>query len=597
VTIVEFSDFQCPFCAIAEPTLARVRDAYGPDTVRIVWKDNPLPFHPNARSAAEAAAGVYALAGNEAFWRFHDLAFSGQKSLGEESYVAWAQQAGVRDPRAFQSGLESHLWAGKVDAAVSEARELGAVGTPWFFINGVRLAGAEPFQAFQNVIDMQVIAARTKIAGGTPADRVYAVLSKENISTQRADRDDDEDDTKTVFKVPVGSSPSRGDPGALVTIVEYADYQCPYCSRVEPTLRELRASYRDKLRFVFKDEPLTFHARAEPAAEAALEVRAEKGDEAFWAMHDRLLEGPRDLSDDALAQLAASVGAQADKVRVAISKHAHKAEIDADVESAQDFDATGTPHFFINGRRLAGAQPKDAFVAIIDEEVKKAQALIDAGAKRGTLYDALTKDGKGPPEPERKDANALPASDPARGPSSAKVTIHEFADFQCPFCARAEATLKEISKNYGNQVRFVWHDLPLPFHENAMTAARAGREAQRQRGDRAFWDLHDKWLSEGAGLARGELDGDARALGMNMVKWRAALDGDAHKDAIDADRDAAEALGFSGTPSFLVVPAGAKSGYSIVGAQGYARFHEIVERALGEAGGAGLARAPSQGRP
>src|SRR5579883_2357708 len=101
VTIVEYSDFQCPFCSRVEPTLKQVRDTYGPDKVRIIWKSNPLPFHQNAKPASEAAQGVFAMAGNDAFWKFHDNAFKNQGSLNTDSYVKWAQEAGVKDANAF----------------------------------------------------------------------------------------------------------------------------------------------------------------------------------------------------------------------------------------------------------------------------------------------------------------------------------------------------------------------------------------------------------------------------------------------------------------------------------------------------------------
>src|SRR6185437_2221998 len=166
-----------------------------------------------------------------------------------------------------------------------------------------------------------------------------------------------------------------------------------------------------KVRLVFKNEPLPFHRRAEPAAEAALEVRAEKGDAGFWAVHDAMFVEPRDLSDEGLVKLATGAGAKADKVAAAIVKHSHKAEIEADEDLADDFQASGTPHFFVNGRRLIGAQPKARFAAIIDEELKKAQALVDAGTRPEGLYDALTKDGKGVPPPPRVDIDGLPAGD------------------------------------------------------------------------------------------------------------------------------------------------------------------------------------------
>ncbi len=103
VTIVEFSDFQCPYCSRVEPTIQQVRDTYGPDKVRIIWKNEPLPFHPNAKPAAEAAMGVLALAGNDAFWKFHDTAFKNQSALGPDSYTKWAQDAGVKDMAKFKA--------------------------------------------------------------------------------------------------------------------------------------------------------------------------------------------------------------------------------------------------------------------------------------------------------------------------------------------------------------------------------------------------------------------------------------------------------------------------------------------------------------
>jgi protein-disulfide isomerase len=162
------------------------------------------------------------------------------------------------------------------------------------------------------------------------------------------------------------------------------------------------------------------------------------------------------------------------------------------------------------------------------------------------------------------------------------VTIHEFADFQCPFCVRAEATVRQIQKAYAGKVRFVWHDYPLPFHENALPAARAAREAMAQRGPAMFWELHDRFLTTGK-ITRPELDEQARALGLDMTRWAAALDGDAHGAEVEADRTAAQELDVNGTPSFLVVPAGANSGYRVVGAQSYGKFRKVVDRALAEA--------------
>ena len=585
VTVVEYSDFQCPFCSRVEPTLQQVRDTYGPDKVRVVWKNNPLPFHQNAKPAAEAAQGVFALAGSDGFWKFHDLAFKNQGSLNEDSYVKWATEAGVKDVAAYKAGLQSHKWADKVDKDLADGKSAGVQGTPSFYVNGVFINGAQPFDAFKKTVDQELQKAQAKVAAGTPKSRVYVEMTKENKkAAPPAKEEEDKDDTTTVFKVPIGSSPALGGPNALVTIVEFSDFQCPFCGRVEPTLKSLRDKYGDKLRLVWKNEPLPFHNRAEPAAEVAMEARALKGDKGFWDIHDKLFEAQKDLSDDVLVKIAGEVGVSAEKAKKAMTDHTHKKEIDADADVGEDFQANGTPHFFVDGRRLVGAQPEEKFTKIIDEEIKKAQDAIAKGVRPADVYDALTKDGKGPPEPEKKDVpRTLPSNDPAKGNVNARVVIHEFSDFQCPFCGRVEPTVAQVMKDYGDRVKFVWHDLPLPMHPNAPLAAEAGREAYKQKGPAAFWQLHDKMFANQQKLSRDDLDGYAKDLNLDLDKWKAALDGNAHSADIDADKKAANDDSIGGTPAFLVVPGNASQGYFVNGAQSYSKFRKLIERALAEA--------------
>jgi protein-disulfide isomerase len=591
VTIAMWSDFQCPFCSRVEPTIDQIKSTYGPDKVRIVWKNNPLPFHNNAKPAAEAAEGAFELGGNDAFWKWHDTAFKNQSALGPDSYVKWAQDAGVKDIAAYKAGLDSHKWADKVDKDENQGKAAGVQGTPAFFVNGVFINGAQPFDNFKKTIDQELAKAQAKIASGTAKNRVYVAMTKENkanapppAAADAKKPEDNKEDTTTVYKVPVGSSPVLGSPNALVTIIEFSDFQCPFCSRVEPALKGIRDKYGDKVRLVWKNEPLPFHNRAEPCAEAAMELRAEKGDKGFWAMHDILFNNQKAQADDDLAGYATQAGGSADKVKDAITNHTHKKDIDADNDLSQDFQASGTPHFFINGRRLVGAQPEEKFDAIIDQEIAKAQALISKGTAPSAVYDALTKDGKGPPPPEMKDVPAnLPANDPARGNLKAKVVIHEWSDFQCPFCGRVEPTVAQVMKDYGDRIKFVWHDLPLPMHQDAPMASQAGREAFAQKGPSAFWAFHDKLFSDQSKIKRDDLDAEAQALNLDMGKWKAALDGSTHTAEIEADKTAANSDSISGTPAFLIVPNGAKQGYFISGAQPYGGFKKAIERALADA--------------
>jgi protein-disulfide isomerase len=386
--------------------------------------------------------------------------------------------------------------ADKVDADLNAGKAAGVQGTPAFFINGVFINGALPFDAFKKTIDQELTKAQAKVAAGTPKNRVYVEMTKENKKNAPAAKGEDEgakEDTKTVFKVPVGSSPVLGSPTALVTIVEFSDFQCPFCSKVEPTLKGIRDKYGDKVRLVWKNEPLPFHPAAEPAAEAVLEVRAEKGDKGFWDAHDKLYASQKDLmagkepNIDAIVKAATEAGASAEKAKNAITNRTHKKDVDADKDLADDLKASGTPHFFINGRRLVGAQPQERFEKIIDEEIKRAQDLIAGGTRPAEVYDALIKDGKGGPDPDKKDVPAsLPANDPSWGNQNAKVVIHEWSDFQCPFCGRVEPTIAQVKKDYSEKIKFVWHDLPLPMHTDAPLASQAARETYKQKEPSAF---------------------------------------------------------------------------------------------------------------
>jgi len=585
VTIVQFSDFQCPFCEKVEPTIDEIKQAYGPSKVRVVWKNKPLPFHPNAKPAAEAAEGVFELGGNDAFWKFHDTAFRNQSALSPSSYEQWAQAAGVNMDK-FRAGVAAHIWQAKVDKDDAIAGQAGISGTPAALVNGVVVSGAQPFDKFKAVIDQELQKAQAKLASGTPKDHIYVVMSKENHAKAplptKEDKADQKEDTTTVFKVPVGSSPSEGSPRAQVTIVEFSDFQCPYCGRVEPTLKQVKDKYGDKVRLVWKNEPLPFHPRAEPAAEVAMEARAEKGDKGFWDVHDRLFASQPKLEDSDLEKVAVDAGLNLEKVREAMKTHKYKGAIDADNDLADDMQASGTPHFFIDGRRLVGAQPIERFTEIIDEELAKTTALLQKGTPADKLYDAVVKEGKGAPEVEKK-IIPPPAHAPARGNMNAKVTIVEFSDFQCPFCKRAEESVNDVMKNYGDRVKFVWRNMPLPMHPDAPLAAEAAMEAYSQKGADTFWRMHDLLYANQPskdkqdGLKREALDSYAQQLGLDMNKWKASLDSHSHKAEIDADAKVGDDAGLSGTPAFLI------NGYFINGAQPYPKFRKLIERALAEA--------------
>jgi len=587
VTIVHFSDFQCPFCGRVEPTLDQVRTTYGPDKVRIIWKNEPLPFHQNAKPAAEAAQGVFALKGNDAFWKFHETAFKNQNSLNDDNYVKWATASGV-DAAKFKAGLSAHTWAKKVEEDHGIAQKVGVNGTPASYINGVSVSGAQPFDKFKAVIDQELAKAEAKLKAGTPKDKLYVAITKENFKAAPAGEEGkEEEDTKTVWKVPVGKSPVRGPAGALVTMIEFSDFQCPYCKKVEDTLQKVMSQYEGKIRLVWKNEPLPFHPRALPAAYVSLEARAAKGDKGFWDAHDKLFDSQPKLEDADLEKVSKELGLNWDKIKDAIDNDKYDEAIEEDMSLSNRVQASGTPHFFINGRRLVGAQPVEGFTKIIDEEIKKAEALLQKGTKPEALYDALIAEGKDPPAaaaakeaPLEKKEVSLRASAAYKGPANAKVTIQEFSDFQCPYCKKVEDTLKKVMRKHGKDVKLVWRHMPLEFHQDAPLASEAAEEAYKQKGADGFWKMHDALFDNQGkenGLKRESLEATAKQLGLDMEKFKAALDNHTHKATVDADAKAGKDAGIQGTPAFVV------NGYFISGAQPYKEFKRAIEKALADA--------------
>ncbi len=591
VTIVEFSDFQCPFCARVQGTLDAIKKHYGPEMVRFVFKHRILPFHKMAEPAARAASTVHALGGEEAFWKFEALVFDGQSSLNEESFALWAAQAGV--PREqFLPAYRDGTFAEKVRHDDGEAASLGVRGTPNFFINGAKVTGAQSFETFERIIDAQLERASELREKGVKAHEIYARLTEENYElpstpvAKRPPRARPADDQR-IFNVPVTKKdPFLGPKDALVTIVEFSDFQCPFCKRVQPTLEQVRAKYGADVRFVWKDHPLDFHNQARPAAALARYAFDAKGVEAFWTVHDLIFEKQSELrrGDEALEEIAVEAGLDWPAAKKVIESGKYTRVMDVSTELAEDVDARGTPHFFVNGRRVPGAQPLNVFEAVIEQELAKARALEARGVPRAKIYRKLmesadaAEDTGSLPLPTKAVGNA-PNDAPYRGDKNAKVVVQIFSDFQCPYCSRISPTLSQIEKQYGKRVKVVWRNLPLSFHAHAQLAAEAAWEAYAQKGNDGFWTYHDLLFAhqrDQSGLERAALEEYAADAGLNVARFAAALDSRTHRSRVAADIEAARKAGIQGTPGTVV------NDYFVGGAQPFDVFRVAIDKALAD---------------
>ncbi len=172
-------------------------------------------------------------------------------------------------------------------------------------------------------------------------------------------------------KVETAGNPERGNPEAKVTVIEFSDFECPFCIRVQPTTQKLREKYQGKLRWVFKDFPLSFHPHAMDmhiGAKCVYRLNKDK----YWEFFDKIFAQDRSpdlLTKEGTAKLAASLGTDMSRYDACTKDPSVASEIRESIKQGEAVGVSGTPAFFINGRMLSGAQPMSAFEEVIQQEL------------------------------------------------------------------------------------------------------------------------------------------------------------------------------------------------------------------------------------
>lgn len=579
VTLVALLDFECPFCSRVEPTLKQLRDRYGAD-LRVVYKHHPLAFHKHAYNAALAAVTVRALAGNDIGLKFVERMLLQQGDLSDAKLEAWATALGV-SPVVYREAMDSRRFTRRVDADIEVAKAIGATGTPAFRINGVTLVGAQPYEKFAAVIEQQKASAQALLSAGTAPGDVYPKLCQQNFeSPPPGVGPNPAPPDLAVWRIPVfADDPMLGSAKAKVTLVVFSDFECPFCKKAAATLKQLRDKHGELLRVVWKDNPLPFHKQAKKAAALGRLVYQRKGNDAFWQLHDALFAQQENL-ETAIAEQAKRYGISTATLEQAMNAGPVTRILERSLQTAEDFGARGTPHFFINGVRLQGAQPLEAFSERIDAALVTADALLAKGVAEQDLYKQLTEAGQQPPPLEEKRLPLPTEPRPSKGPKTAKVTIQVFSDFQCPYCRRVGPVLDELEKQFPGQLRIVWRHFPLPFHADAPLAAEAAEAAFAQKGDAGFWRFHDRLFldqDKPSGLERSNLETIAKDLGLDLTLFDRALNERTYRAVVERDSEAAKTAEINGTPSAVV------GNYFVSGAQPLSQFRRRVMQALVDA--------------
>jgi protein-disulfide isomerase len=390
-------------------------------------------------------------------------------------------------------------------------------------------------------------------------------------------------DPAAVYDVQLGdASPTEGPADAPVTIVEWSDYACRYCNRVQRTLHDVARLDSGKVRWVYRHLPLDSDDTL--TAEAGLAAAAQGQ---FWPMHDRLFAVHGHVDRAGVEEIAQDLGLDMTRFRGDLDAGTYRQQVLADAAEAFRLGVSGTPTFFVNGRALRGAQPLGVFLRVIDEEAARAKELLDTGVAPADLYAKLVEKGADSADADEEEDYETPELDPAGtykvglgldghalGKSDALVTVVEWSDFQCPYCGQEAPVLEKLRDEYGDDVRIIYRHFPLPMHPDAELAAEAAVEAAVQG---KFWAFHDRLFADQDHLSRADLDKVAKDLGLDMKQFDAALDDRRHQDAVADDAAAGAALGITGTPSLFI------NGSPIEGAASYDQLKYVVEARLDEA--------------
>ena len=383
VTIVAFTDLECPHCAAAHGVLRQLMTKY-PGDVRVVMRYFPGQDHKNADLAARVAMG----AGMQKKLALYLRAVFKRQARGLSPDAVWAaaKDAGV-DVKQLKTDISRPDVAAMLARDYAMALRFGVHGTPTFFVNGVPHEGAADLG---KTVSAELTAATALIAGGMEVSAVYADRIKTGME-EAAFAPTAEPDVEPVsgrrWQVAIEGAPERGNIDAPVVLIEFGDFQCPFCAAANALVERIRERFPNDVRVVWRNFPLAVHSDAAIAAEAGMAAHAQGK---FWAMHDSMFRERVRLDRKVLARIAQENGLDVFRFNEDLEKHKYLPKIKADLDLVTgDLGGTGTPTFFINGRRIKGAQKFDKMVEIIKEEINRAK-MVRGGT--GSYEDRSTSD-------------------------------------------------------------------------------------------------------------------------------------------------------------------------------------------------------------
>jgi protein-disulfide isomerase len=369
VTIVVFSDYQCPYSHRLNGVLISLVQRY-PQQLRLVWRQFPLEMHRDAKLAAAVAIAAH---GQGQFGLMHDWLFANNRSLTPESIERQAAAFGL-DIQRLHDEVDNDWYAGRVEADIAFGKRFGVRATPSYFVNGRPFKGAQSLEDIDAIVREELLVAERLLSAGAHPDEVWARILAASAAERSPVGATGPSATPTLAPAPakhyataLSGLPERGAKQPKVQILMCGDFDCPYCQRSTGTLEQLLKDHKGDLAIYYRHHPLAFHTTARAAHRAA--VAAENQGQ-FWPMYDALYAAPNQRSDAEIEAMAKQLGLDMKQFRRDIADPDTDKRIDEQAQFCeQDLDAKGTPTFFINGWMLSGAQPITAFEQIIQREL------------------------------------------------------------------------------------------------------------------------------------------------------------------------------------------------------------------------------------
>ena len=436
VVVVEFMDFQCPYCRRAWKNELRQLVEKRKGEVKFAVRNLPLAIHPSARGAAVAALAAHR---QGKFWEYHQKLLDEEGEVGRDVFVAFASELGL-DKDKFLADLDDPAVAEQVRQDMTLAVRVGVTGTPGFFVNGRYSRGYDPGevagphrrrarkreedggQRCRGVQGLRHPDGTGRATQGLPQPVTWVGLNRRRFmsalgaaaltgckgGTAKLDKDpvyqgtrptmEDVDDSLSALvtgdRVRVVYKPQgaiRGAAEPLVTIVEFSDFQCPFCGAFAQTLEEFLLAYPDDVRLVFMQFPLPMHPNAKGAAKGAIAAQSQNY---FWSMHDQMFANRTKLGPEQLVEMAGDLGLDAQRFAADLDASATQERLEWEMAIGRRLGVRGTPSFFVNGRRRSGAMDPAALRSMIEEERTLARKLMDGGAERRAVYAHINRAAK-----------------------------------------------------------------------------------------------------------------------------------------------------------------------------------------------------------